>query len=211
MFGRLAIPNILTNFLGYMSIVTVTVYAGRLDEYINVAVMGLATTFCRMIVTTLQIGLNAAQETLTSQAFGAGNKRLCGIYLNRGTCILIVFFFLIAMVPFFFTEKILLAIGTEQEVSELSGVMVRLLLPTEFMYGQYDLRKRWLACQRITFVPMVASIISTVMHVPLCYLFVHTAGFGLHGLALANFIKESITLLITMTYCRCRPEIREVM
>lgn len=53
MFGRLAIPNMLTNFLGYMSIVTVTVYAGRLDEYINVAVMGLATTFCRMIVTTL--------------------------------------------------------------------------------------------------------------------------------------------------------------
>lgn len=122
-----------------------------------------------------------------------------------------VFYFLIALIPFFFTKKILIAIGTEQEVSELSAIMVRLLLPTEFVYGQYDLRKRWLACQRITFVPMVASIISTLMHVPLCYLFVHTAGFGLHGLAFANFIKESITLMITMTYCRCRPEIREVL
>ena len=56
------------------------------------------------------VGINAAQETLTSQAFGAGELKLCGIYLNRGQLILAFFFLLFAAVPVFFGEKIFFAI-----------------------------------------------------------------------------------------------------
>lgn len=89
--------------------------------------------------------------------------------------------------------------------------MVRLLLPASFLNGHYDLRKRWLACQRITFVPMVASIIGTIVHIPVCYIFAYTFDFGLNGLAFANFVKEAITLCTTIAYCYLKPEIREVM
>ena len=121
MFARLAIPNILTNILGYMSIVTVTAYAGHMDDSINVAAMGLAGTFSRMTLFSLYVGLNAAQETLTSQAFGAGNKRLCGIYLNRGICILTILFIILATMPFFFAE-IMSALKTFSLVCLLYGL-----------------------------------------------------------------------------------------
>ena len=166
--------------------------------------MGLASVTNGMMVISLLIGLNAAQETLTSQAFGANNLRLCGIYLNRGTLILTVFFALLALVPSLFVEQIFVAIGQDKEVSRITARIVRYMLPSSFLFGQYDLRKRWLACQRITFVPMVASIIGTFFHVPFCYLFMYTCGLGIDGLPLAAFCKDSIILGSTIVYCRCK-------
>ena len=37
-------------------------------------------------------GFNGALETLVSQAYGSGNLRLCGVYLNRGRFILLMAF-----------------------------------------------------------------------------------------------------------------------
>ena len=66
------------------------------------------------------IGLNAAQETLTSQAFGANNLQLTGIYLNRGRVILSVFYILLAIWPLAFGERIFIALGMDAEVSNLT-------------------------------------------------------------------------------------------
>ena len=63
------------------------------------------------MVLSMMVGLNAAQETLTSQAFGAGNLQLCGIYLNRGRFILIAFYVPLAVIVMTFAEEILNALG----------------------------------------------------------------------------------------------------
>ena len=120
-FLRIAIPSIVTNLLGFASIVTQTVFAGTLKDPINLAVVGLAGTFCAIMVLSLMLGLNSAQETLTSQAFGAGNLRLCGVYLNRGHFILIAFFIPLAIIPACFAESIFLLIGQDPEVSRLTA------------------------------------------------------------------------------------------
>ena len=73
------------------------------------------------MVLTLMIGLNSAQETLTSQAYGSRNYILCGAYLNRGTFILLAFYVPFALIPFIFGEKIYLAMGQEPEVSKLAA------------------------------------------------------------------------------------------
>ena len=103
-FAKLALPNILTNLLGFLSNAVIIIYASRTDDSMNVAVMGLAATCCGLLVSSLVVGLNSAQETLTSQAFGANNLRLCGIYLNRGTFLLTAFFILLALIPSLFAE-----------------------------------------------------------------------------------------------------------
>mmetsp|Transcript_9237 Transcript_9237/g.11231 ORF Transcript_9237/g.11231 Transcript_9237/m.11231 type:complete len:163 (-) Transcript_9237:1106-1594(-) len=110
-FTKVAGPNILTGVLSFLSNVTLVVYAGRMDGSINVAVVGLAGTCIGIMIFSLMIGLNAAQETLTSQAFGAVNLRLCGIYLNRGTCVLATMFIPMALIPSLFAEQIFNAIG----------------------------------------------------------------------------------------------------
>ena len=111
-FLKLAIPATITNLLGFTSTsITQIIFAGTLTDPMNVAVVGLASTFCTIMVHSIMIGLNNAQDTLTSQAFGASNFRLVGLYLNRGHFILIAFFIPLALVLILLGEQIFLLIG----------------------------------------------------------------------------------------------------
>ena len=97
-------------------------FAGTLKDPINLAATGLAGTFGAIMVLSLMLGLNSAQETLTSQAFGAGNLRLCGVYLNRGHFILTAFFTPVAIVSICFAENIFLLVGQDPEVARLTAL-----------------------------------------------------------------------------------------
>ena len=59
---------------------------------------------------SIAIGLNSALVTLVSQAYGANNLKLCGIYLNRSRFILFGLFVPIGCI-IFNSEAILIAIG----------------------------------------------------------------------------------------------------
>ena len=74
------------------------VFVGLLGNTAMTAGVGLATTFVNITGTSVLAGINLAQETLTSQAFGAGELGRCGILLNRGRMILLVMFIPIAMI-----------------------------------------------------------------------------------------------------------------
>ena len=87
------------------------IFAGRMADPINVAVIGLAISCTSIMMLAIMIGLNMAQETLTSQAFGANDLRLCGLYLNRGMLILLTFFIPLAVVPAICSEQLFIALG----------------------------------------------------------------------------------------------------
>ena len=65
-FLKLSIPAILTNFLFCMCNVILVIFASLLDDPIYVAVVGLTWTSVNLMIFSLLIGLNSAQETLTS-------------------------------------------------------------------------------------------------------------------------------------------------
>ena len=111
LFLKLAFPAILTNLLGFVSVATNGVLAGQMENRVNLAVVGLSGTYCSVTVQSLMTGLNAAQETLTSQAFGNGQISLCGQYLNRGHFILLAFFIPLASVSAIFAEDIFQLLG----------------------------------------------------------------------------------------------------
>ena len=156
-------------------------------------------------------GLNAAQETLTSQAYGSGNLRLCGLYLNRGRFILTTFFIIFAILPSMFAEQIFLALKQDPEVSRLTQTQILVTLPSVFFYAQFDLYKKWLACQRITFVPLIAILIATSLHVPFCLLFVNYFNLDIFGLGLASSCKDLVLLSSVMIYGSCSKDISPVL
>ena len=59
-FAWLAMPNIITNVLGFLSNAVIIIYAGRTDDSMNVAVMGLAGSCCSLLISSLVCGLNSA-------------------------------------------------------------------------------------------------------------------------------------------------------
>ena len=76
-------------------------------------------------------------------------------------------------------------------------------MPSVFFYGQYDLYKRWLACMRITLGPMIAMIVSTIVHFILCWTFLKVFDTGIIGLAYASTLKDFILMISVMIYSRC--------
>ena len=121
-FLKIALPSIFTNIGSYTTVVTNAVIAGHMSDPSNQAAVGLCGVCCNVMVLSVMIGLNGAQETLASQAFGAENYHLCGIYLNRGRLILTTFFIPIALIPIVFGEDLFLMMGQDAEVSRLAAL-----------------------------------------------------------------------------------------
>ena len=100
-----------TNMITFSANLINRFYAGRLDDSVKIAVIGLSGSINLIFMISIMIGINSAQETLTSQAFGARNLPLVGIYLNRGRFILIAIFIPLALVIAFAGESILIGLG----------------------------------------------------------------------------------------------------
>lgn len=132
LFIKLATPAALTNLLTYGTLTINTAIAGRMDDPTKLAGVGLANMCQVIMILSLLTGLNAAQETLTSQAFGQQNSKLCGIYLNRGRLILVCFFIPLALMPAIFAENIFLALGQDPGVSKVSHTLILWGLPSVF-------------------------------------------------------------------------------
>ena len=73
-------------------------------------------------------------------------------------------------------------------------------MPAVFFYAHYDLLKRWLACMRLTFYPLVIMVIATTIHVLLCLLFVKYLDLDIIGLAIAHSVKDCLLFILTVLY-----------
>jgi MATE family multidrug resistance protein len=99
-------------------------------------VMGMAVIF----------GFNGAIETLVSQAYGFGKFKLCGVFLNRGKSVVTAILIPI-IVLFVYSDKILIAIGQNPDISIISKHYVVTLIPGCWAMAQFDALKKFLSAQ----------------------------------------------------------------
>lgn len=111
-FARLAVPSVITNLFNYMVMTANTVFAGNFehDSAAKLAGVGLGTMFLGMFCRHILTGINCAQETLVGPAYGQGQLKLCGTYLNRGRAIITVAYIPLLLLMCF-SEKVLVSLG----------------------------------------------------------------------------------------------------
>jgi Na+-driven multidrug efflux pump len=56
---------------------------GHLENSIDLQALGLATLTVGILHLSITVNFNGALDTLISQAYGAKDFKMCGIYLNR--------------------------------------------------------------------------------------------------------------------------------
>ena len=66
----------------------------------------------------------------------------------------------------------LLGIGQDPGVSSYAHQYILMMMPSVFLMGHIDCMKRFLNAMNVTYVPMIASIITSVMHLGFLFLFV---------------------------------------
>jgi Na+-driven multidrug efflux pump len=116
---NLAIPgamfSVVNKFMEFVNII----YSGKLNDTAKLAGVGMGNMLINLFGVSLMVGCNFALDTFVSQAAGAGNKELCGIYVHRArfitVCLLIPVCLLLMN-----AEAILIACGQDPEVSAYS-------------------------------------------------------------------------------------------
>ena len=74
---------------------------------------GLGNMTQNLVGLSVIYGLNSVVETLSSQAYGSGKKKLCGVYLNRARLLLTLLYGPIAVI-LLHSEKILVFAGQDR-------------------------------------------------------------------------------------------------
>jgi MATE family multidrug resistance protein len=195
----------------YAPIFTSIIFAGHLDNQIELAAVGVGNATTTMLLISISLGVNLALEALHSQAFGSGNLELCGVYLNRARFIQLGFMIPFGIFLYFIVEDFLIAMGQELEVVEPAARYTRAIIPGILFQGLADTQKKWLILMRIIRVPMIAYGLATVIHIGLCYLFVFTLELGMMGIAYALIITYLAQFLLMVVHTSFIKEIEEAV
>lgn len=91
-------------------------FAGHLGDEAVMAGAGMANMWLNIFCLSLTVGLNATLNTLVSQAYGFGDFRMCGVYLNRARIVFTLMFIPITIL-LLNTERIFVSLGFDPVAS----------------------------------------------------------------------------------------------
>lgn len=83
---------------------------GHMDDPDLLAGVGLGAMLLNVCCFAVTQGLNGTLETYVSQSYGAGDFKMCGIYLNRARTMLVVILIPVAL-AFLWADVILIKLG----------------------------------------------------------------------------------------------------
>ncbi|KAL3691347.1 hypothetical protein R1sor_004998 [Riccia sorocarpa] len=149
-------------------------------------------------------GLAQGLETLSGQAYGAGEYRLSGVFLQRAIFVLTVFSIPISFV-FWNLAPILKAMGQDPTISDVAQEYCRLQIPSLFAHAVYQPLTKFLQTQSIVQPMAVAAGISLGIHVALCNLTINHLGWGFQGVALMSGVSMWINVLLLALYVKFSP------
>mgnify|MGYP002633858548 FL=1 len=109
----LAIPTSLCSIINILVEVINLKYISYLNNDKMVGGVGLGNMTQNLLGLSIILGFNSTIDTLVSQAAGLGDKKLCGVILNRGRFVLTVLFIPIIVI-LLNTKNILLAVKMDE-------------------------------------------------------------------------------------------------
>ncbi|KAI5070268.1 hypothetical protein GOP47_0014611 [Adiantum capillus-veneris] len=201
---RLAGPLILGNLLSFLLQLISTTFVGHTGS-LELSSAALAYSFSVVTGYSVLMGLGGALETLCGQAFGAGEYRKVGIYMQRAMVVLTLVAVPIAIL-WVFMEQIFLAVGQDAQLASKAGAYGVWLIPGLFSVGFYIPLVKFLQTQSLV-VPLFGCFTLTlIFHVPICWFLVFHTSLGYRGAAIANSISVWITVLSLALYVRFSPK-----
>ena len=135
---------------------------------------------------------------------------MAGIYYNRGRFIMSLVYLPLALL-LCFSESILLSLGQDASVARYAHEYIVPMIPAMYFLGLFDLGRRFLTCLQYSQAPMVAQVISSVLHIVLCVFCVTRWDMGVSGLGLATMVTYFFMFLFTTIYSHCIKEIEKAI
>ncbi|KAF8463538.1 mate-domain-containing protein [Kalaharituber pfeilii] len=200
--ARYSLPLMVTFSLQYSLTIASILSAGNLGktELAAVSLAGMTGTITGYAVFQ---GLATSLDTLCAQAYGAGQKHLVGLHMQRMICFLMVVAIPISII-WYFAESVLNLIVPDKELASLAGSYLRILILGLPGYGIFESGKRFTQAQGLfaasTWVLLITSPINAYLNYALVW---HPViGIGFRGAPVAVVITNYLMPLLLFLYVR---------
>ncbi|OWK57323.1 Multidrug and toxin extrusion protein 2 [Lonchura striata] len=161
--ARLAGPVFFAQLLVFLISVVSSIFCGHLGKA-ELDAVTLAVSVINVTGISIGAGLASACDTLMTQTYGSKNLKQVGTILQRGILILLLFCFP-CWALFINTERILLLIQQDPEVSRLTQLYVMIFIPALPAAFLYQLLTRYLLSQEIIMPQVVTGIAANILNV----------------------------------------------
>lgn len=195
---RLGWPNSINQILTYIpGLVMLYFLASNSD---HVAGAGMGFMLCNVSGISLLVGSGAGAQPLISQAFGAKNYKRCGDLLQRQFAIHVVLVFVVGLL-WFFAEQILLACKQPANISALAGQFSIWRIAALPAFAMKEDITCYLMAQRVMKLPMIISILASLVNILCFWLFIPWLGFV--GAPLAFTVANNFQFIMLFLFMRC--------
>ncbi|XP_065875147.1 protein DETOXIFICATION 29-like [Euphorbia lathyris] len=177
----LAAPAMFTTLCQYSLGAITQTFAGQLSA-LDLAAISVENSVIAGFSFGIMLGMGSALETLTGQAFGAGQVDMLGVYLQRSWVILCTTASFLCLL-YVFATNILKAIGQTEAISTSAGLFALYMIPQLFAYALNFPMAKFLQAQSKIMVMAVIAGLALVLHVIFSWLFMLKLGWGMVGAA----------------------------
>ncbi|XP_045345985.1 multidrug and toxin extrusion protein 2-like [Leopardus geoffroyi] len=188
----------LAQLMIFLISVVSSIFCGHLGK-VELDAVTLAVSVVNVIGISVGTGLASACDTLMSQSFGGKNLKRVGIVLQRGILILMLCCFPCWAV-FINTERILLLLKQDPEVSRIAQIYVMIFIPALPAAFLFQLQTRYLQSQGIIMPQVITGIAANVINVGMNALLLYALDLGVVGSAWANTTSQFLLSALLLLY-----------
>ncbi|KAI3709583.1 hypothetical protein L2E82_39349 [Cichorium intybus] len=195
---KLSSPIALTALILYTRSIISMLFLGRLGET-ELAAGSLAIAFANITGYSVLSGLALGMEPLCSQAFGARRLKVLSVTLHRTIIFLLVVCFPIAFL-WLNTSRILIYLHQDHNIARVARTYLVFTLPDLVSNSFIHPTRIYLRTQGITYPLTIASLIGTLLQLPMNYLLVFRFRLGVIGIATASSVSNLVVLVAVVSY-----------
>jgi len=199
---RMALPVIIAFECRSIANLINLIWLGKYENSdVIIGSISLGHVWNMLLIGSLIFSMNQGLSVLTSHAFGAGKKRLCGHILQRG--IVICFSTMIPLIPLvLFGKPIMLSMGVKPELADNAQTYNRISIVAVAGAGLFDCLKSFIIAQKV-FDPIIyIQIITLGLHFLWSYLFLNVLHLGVLGVALCRICEDWTNCALLFIYIK---------
>ncbi|KAL6496796.1 Protein DETOXIFICATION 34 [Orobanche hederae] len=145
------------------------------------------------------LGMASALETLCGQAYGAGELKMLGVYMQRSWIILTAACF--CMLPLYtYSKPVLKLLGQRHDIADMAGKFSLYIIPQMFSLAVNFPTQKFLQAQSKVAILAWVGFVALVLHIIVLFLFVEVFKWGLAGAAVAYDISAWGIALAQVVY-----------
>ncbi len=198
--GKYAAPLMVTFVLQYSLTVASIFTVGHIGTA-ELGAVSLASMSANITGYAIYQGLATSLDTLCSQAYGSGRKKLVGLQMQR-----MVFFLWVISIPiaiiWLLADKILIIIVPEKEVAKLAGLYLKVVLLGAPGYAAFEAGKRYVQAQGLFSASLYVLLILAPFNAFMNWLFVWKFKWGFVGAPIAVAITDNLLPMGLFIYVR---------